>query len=600
MLVSRKSHKGAHFAKANEAPRGLNPTNDDTLDDEVTTSEEASQTAEEPAPQNGDAVSDDTDSSSEAPETTFASTTLASVLPTIEGEDDQSKDQATDSPEEGTSEADGLTTAPEALTTLTATEEEKPKKKRRWALPIAGAATLLVAGTYLAGVVGFDRYYFMPNTTLNGKDVSLVRASDIADEHSNSVNDYQLSVEGQGLTLTIKAADIKLGDDGGAFVQEALEQVNPWTWPLQITSPHALTATERITFDEGLLTRLVTESVDTFNKDATKPTDATATYDKDKHTYVIVPEKPGTEIDAKQVQAHVSQALSTMETSLNLDETVLVQPSVLADDPTLKEGVEKVNGQLGAVQKLKVGDNDVFEVGSDLIAGWLKVDADLKTTVDTDAIVKWAQGDLSAKLDSVGAQRSYTRPDGKSITVTGGFYGWNIDGETLGRQIADNISSGTQATLDVPMLQTAEVWNPGGRDWGKRYIDIDVSEQHVRLYDGGGSLIWESDCVTGNTTEKHDTPQGVYQINSNKESGDVILEGPIDEKTNQPEYVSHVTYWMPFVWNAVALHDATWRYSFGGDIYQTSGSHGCVNLPYEKAEELFGICEVRDVVVVHW
>ena len=64
--------------------------------------------------------------------------------------------------------------------------------------------------------------------------------------------------------------------------------------------------------------------------------------------------------------------------------------------------------------------------------------------------------------------------------------------------------------------------------------------------------------------------------------------------------MSHVTYWMPFVWNAVALHDATWRYSFGGDIYQTSGSHGCVNLPYEKAEELFNICEVGDVVVVHW
>ncbi|MBQ9006019.1 MAG: L,D-transpeptidase family protein, partial [Atopobiaceae bacterium] len=375
---------------------------------------------------------------------------------------------------------------------------------------------------------------------------------------------------------------------------------NPWAWPLQIASPHALSATERIAYDEGLLSKLVTQSVEAFNKDATKPTNATASYDKDKHTYVIVPEKPGTEIDVEQVMPLVSQALSTVEPSLKLDETVLVQPTVLSDDPTLKEGVDKVNGQLGAVQKLKVGDNDVFEVGSDLIAGWLKVDEDLKTTVDTDAIVKWAQGDLSGKLDSVGAQRSYTRPDGKSITVSGGSYGWNIDGESLGKQIAENIGSGTQATLDVPMLQTAAVWNPGGQDWGSRYIDIDVSEQHVRLYDGNGSLIWESDCVTGNTTEKHDTPQGVYQINSNKESGDVVLEGPIDEKTNQPEYVSHVTYWMPFVWNAVALHDATWRYSFGGDIYQTSGSHGCVNLPYEKAEELFNICEVGDVVVVHW
>ena len=35
------------------------------------------------------------------------------------------------------------------------------------------------------------------------------------------------------------------------------------------------------------------------------------------------------------------------------------------------------------------------------------------------------------------------------------------------------------------------------------------------------------------------------------------------------------------------LHDATWRDSFGGTIYQTNGSHGCVNLPYKMAEIIY-------------
>ena len=35
------------------------------------------------------------------------------------------------------------------------------------------------------------------------------------------------------------------------------------------------------------------------------------------------------------------------------------------------------------------------------------------------------------------------------------------------------------------------------------------------------------------------------------------------------------------------LHDATWRDKFGGDIYYSSGSHGCVNLPYQKAAVIY-------------
>ena len=119
------------------------------------------------------------------------------------------------------------------------------------------------------------------------------------------------------------------------------------------------------------------------------------------------------------------------------------------------------------------------------------------------------------------------------------------------------------------------------------------------MYDDSGALVWESDCVTGDHAKGHDTPTGVYVLNSCRASGDVELRGAIDPATNQPEYISHVSYWMPFIGNSWALHDASWRSRFGGDIYQYAGSHGCVNLPGDKAKELFGLCKVGDVVVVH-
>ena len=43
---------------------------------------------------------------------------------------------------------------------------------------------------------------------------------------------------------------------------------------------------------------------------------------------------------------------------------------------------------------------------------------------------------------------------------------------------------------------------------------------------------------------------------------------------------------MPFN-GGIGFHDAAWRSRFGGTIYLTNGSHGCVNLPYSAAQTLY-------------
>ena len=37
------------------------------------------------------------------------------------------------------------------------------------------------------------------------------------------------------------------------------------------------------------------------------------------------------------------------------------------------------------------------------------------------------------------------------------------------------------------------------------------------------------------------------------------------------------------------VHDASWKEASAGDIYMRNGSHGCINLPRDKAEEIYGI-----------
>ena len=71
------------------------------------------------------------------------------------------------------------------------------------------------------------------------------------------------------------------------------------------------------------------------------------------------------------------------------------------------------------------------------------------------------------------------------------------------------------------------------------------------------------------------------------------------DEDGEPDYESDVQFWMPF-YGGYGLHDATWRSYFGPDAYLYGGSHGCVNLPLDAAQELYALIQIDDVVVVHY
>ena len=109
-------------------------------------------------------------------------------------------------------------------------------------------------------------------------------------------------------------------------------------------------------------------------------------------------------------------------------------------------------------------------------------------------------------------------------------------------------------------------------------------------YYENGALVADTDVVTGNISRHNGSPDGVFKI-VYKESP-AVLRGE--------DYESDVTYFMPFAYN-VGIHDASWRNGrFGGDIYKSSGSHGCINAPLEVVEKMFGKVEVGTPVVAYY
>ena len=72
----------------------------------------------------------------------------------------------------------------------------------------------------------------------------------------------------------------------------------------------------------------------------------------------------------------------------------------------------------------------------------------------------------------------------------------------------------------------------------------------------------------------------------------VILKGD--------DYESPVSYWMGITPTGIGFHDASWRSSFGGSIWRTNGSHGCVNMPTGRIPEFYRQAEVGMPVVMHY
>lgn len=117
------------------------------------------------------------------------------------------------------------------------------------------------------------------------------------------------------------------------------------------------------------------------------------------------------------------------------------------------------------------------------------------------------------------------------------------------------------------------------------YIKISISKQKL-WYFKNGKAIYSSSVVTGQRN-RHDTRKGTYSLRGKAKN--VYLVGP--------DYKSFVNYWMP-IYGDVGLHDATWRWNFGGSIYRYNGSHGCVNLPLRTAKYIYNNVPIRTTVKI--
>ena len=455
--------------------------------------------------------------------------------------------------------------------------------------------TLLVV--YLVGVAVFSGH-FWPKAKIDSSDISFKTPDEVASILERGIDDYSLRVHGDGLDVTLSAHEAGVQFDAERIAEDMFAQANQWAWPVEAFSDHDETDSLVATLDKSGIADKLHQAIDKVNANTEAPANATVAFDENAKMFTIVKEKYGTQINADVVMQDLANAVATLEHEVVLDERALSQPTTFSTDQCVVDAAAKANGMILANVQLMMAGKSGPVLDAAIIGPCIAIGDDLSVTLNEDALGAWADEVVSA-YSTVGSTRTYLRADGAQFSVSGGSYGWKVDRNALLDFAKAAIESDQTGQADLPCSQTAGAWNGvGGRDWGARYIDIDLSAQHARLFDENGAVIWESDIVSGKPTGSSSslTPTGVYVINSN--SGGSTLKGTNEDGT---KYETPVTYWMPFVGNLIGLHDASWQSSFGGSRYKDgAGSHGCVNLPVDKAAELHNLCHAGDVVVSHW
>lgn len=288
-------------------------------------------------------------------------------------------------------------------------------------------------------------------------------------------------------------------------------------------------------------------------------------------------------------KAAQQKAQNSKGTSASIDMNSINQNTVSpAEAMVIGQKLATVNGMSVTYQM----PNNQTEVLDGLtIASWVNGSKGLTVSVDAAKVTDYVQG-LRNKYDTPTGTQTWQSADGttKSIKTN---YGWHIDQTKETEALIANIQS-LQSVTREPVYASRAVQTEMPQ-WGKTFVEIDISSQHVYYYQDG-NCVWDSKCVTGTATDPdRATPTGVFALKYKQR--DRVLRGRINPQTGKPSYESPVAYWMPFNGN-IGLHDANWRSSFGGNIYLKSGSHGCINLPPKNAKTLYELITPGTVIVV--
>lgn len=451
-------------------------------------------------------------------------------------------------------------------------EHRKNGKKAAWIAACTAGILLVAAGGVYVGMSQKYKTRFFPNTQINGVDASGKTAAEVQERIAEGVNGYTLTItERNNQTETIAGTDIKLHAEFDGSLEKMVAAQNPFAW-LWHMKQEEYTIGTMVAYDDAALESQIRNLSCLDPEKAVEPVNAKISEYVSGQGYSIEPEQEGTAVEAEKLTQAVTGAIENLQDHLSLEEAdVYKKPTVLKDDASLAEQLDKMNKYAKMSVTYQFGDS-TETLNGDQIHAWLIANADGSVSVDSSKVSEYVS-EMAKAHNTSNKAKTLKTSYGSTIQVSGGTYGWKINQAAETEALAAIIASGESTTREPEYSQKAA--SHGANDYGDTYVEINLTGQHLFFYKEG-KLVVESDFVSGNLAKGWGTPAGSYPLAYKQKNA--VLKGE--------NYRTPVNYWMPFN-NGIGMHDAKWRSSFGGTIYKTGGSHGCINLPPSVAKTIF-------------
>jgi len=438
-----------------------------------------------------------------------------------------------------------------------------------------------IALIYSLTSVYFCSHFFF-NTEINGVNVSLKSHSTANQVIRDYIKDYELQLtERNSETEEISGQNIDLQYNQKIGIPEIYHLQSSFKWIGSLFKSQKYYISDLYSYDKDLLKNKIDE-LNCLNGTITEPQNVHFKYSNG--SYEAIKEIYGNVIMRDKLNEAIKTSIEKGETNLELEVNHCYK------NPKYTLNSYKTHITKNLLDKY-VSASIAYEFGSkneildgNTINKWLGVDEDLEVVINKMAVTKYVN-ELSKKYDSVGVARNFKTSTGKTIAVKGGLYGWKINQDAETEALFENITRG-EITKKEPIYVQKALFR-GENEIGNTYLEINITKQHVWFY-MDGELITNGSVVTGDPNRGWSTVTGIYMLNYKQKGATLSGQG----------YESNVTYWMPFYGNT-GIHDASWRYSFGGEIYKRNGTHGCVNAPFYLAKTIFENIEVGTPIICY-
>lgn len=427
-------------------------------------------------------------------------------------------------------------------------------------------------------------------------------SSDVSESNdasaSNDVSESNASIDNSnGVIITQKL--YTEGDKGVAiyntYSEEAIQDamLSAYTLAAQAAADEASNGGETTEAADEEQTEEANNEGESEEEGLLNPTKASIVYDEEAGLFVGVDGISGDAPNYETATKTLYEAIAKFSSSVEVESEIkYAEGEIASSSESVKIALENANRmlnlQLDCYFAPEGKDPATETIDAATIASWMMVQRDgLTVELDAETMSGYCT-ELAAKHDVKKTRTAkFKTTSGGEISISVAASGQTVDANLLFNGILTKLEDKTSGTINAVYNTVADEEQSEYVDFDGNYCEVDLTNQMVYVYNGG-NLVVSTPVVTGCVNKGCATPAGVYSIFSMDK----------DRYLNGPGYKTWVNFFLPFN-GGIGFHDASWRSSFGGNIYLYNGSHGCINMPYSEVKKLYENVQMGTKVILY-